>query len=72
MRAFDAYVLALREVLSRDPMTAPRLAAVERLGQARPDPRAAELLRSVAANDADEDARNAAEAILAACTQPSR
>lgn len=72
MRPFDAYALALRDVLARDPMTAPRLAAVERLGQAMPDPRAAELLRAVAANDADEDARNAAAAILAAYTQPSR
>jgi hypothetical protein len=72
MRPFDAYVLALREVLSRDPMTAPRLAAVERLGQAMPDPRAAELLRAVAANDADDDARDAAGAILAAYTNIPR
>lgn len=69
MRPFDAYLPALRDVVSRDPMTAPRLAAVERLGRAMPDPRAAELLAIVASGDVDEDARDAAGAILAAYTQ---
>jgi len=72
MRPFDAYVPALREVVARDPMTAPRLAAVVRLGEAMPDPRAAEILRFVVANDTDEDARDAAGSILAAYTQNPR
>jgi HEAT repeat protein len=66
MRAFDAYASVLQEVVTRDPMTSPRLAAVERLGRAMPDARAVALLRIVAERDSDEDARAAASAILGA------
>ncbi len=70
-RPFDAYAPALQEVLARDPLTSPRLAAVERLGQAMPDPRALAALRLASERDADADVRESSSAIVAAYTQPS-
>jgi HEAT repeat protein len=62
-RPFEAYFAPLARVLGEDPAASVRLAAVERLGLAAQDPRVLEVLRR-AMQDANEDVRNAATAIV--------
>lgn len=62
-RPFEAYFAPLARVLAEDPAASVRLAAVERLGLAAQDPRVLEVIRR-ATQDANEDVRNAATAIV--------
>lgn len=62
-RPFEAYFAPLARVLAEDTAASVRLAAVERLGLASQDPRVLEVIRR-AMQDANEDVRNAATAIV--------
>ena len=67
-RPFDAYASVLTHIESNDKQSSVRMAGVERLGMSVGDPRALATLQSVAANDADDEVKIAAQGILSSLT----